>query len=144
MAGVYAVQVSGDCIKGHCIMEPGLKRDIWIDLVDANCQRLTSSNGKGASLLVNLSYEPLQSMASPPRPAGDIKILEASLDLKFFLISLSRLVQKVQFANPKLLCGCSTGPILGNLQRNDLFVAYPSQSSPFPPRLSQDPPRLVP
>jgi hypothetical protein len=71
-----AVQVGSDCIKGHCIMEPGLKRDIWIDLVDAGGQRLSSSNGKSASLLVNLSYEPLcKAVSSPARPTGEARML---------------------------------------------------------------------
>jgi hypothetical protein len=53
-----AWQIAGDSIKGHCIMEPGPKRDVWIDLVDAGGNRLASPTGKNASLLVNLCYEP--------------------------------------------------------------------------------------
>jgi hypothetical protein len=46
-------------LKGHFRVEPGQAHDIWVDLVDASGKRLVSPNGKGASLLVNLLYEPM-------------------------------------------------------------------------------------
>ena len=51
---------TGMRLKGHLLVEPGQAHDIWVDLVDASGKRVVAPNGKGASLLVNLLYEPMQ------------------------------------------------------------------------------------
>ena len=50
--------------RGHCFVEPGPARDVWVDLLDAQFKRLSSPRGKNASLLINLCYEPKNALRS--------------------------------------------------------------------------------
>ena len=63
------MQAHPECIKGHCIIEPRQPCDVRIDLMDASGKRLNGPSGKKASILVNLSYEPLHHSILSPGPS---------------------------------------------------------------------------